>query len=366
MNGDEMKERNVKSVKDGKRTKTTIKPQQKARRSVEQIKLVSQENNGNFEDKLIDLKKWLRRVINPGPYKPSMPHLPYFASSDTREKARLNYLEDLEKWEALWNKERENRVKELNALQSLYTASEWQELMYDLTRSVQQILRDQEDRRRGEKQEKEKEAKLISLITSIVEKYPWPAEPQRKSKLGKEKRANKNKHDHTNEIAGRILGNDEEEVSSSVECPECGKVFMRLDENGCCIQDFGRCEDSIGEGDDDDLCFEKDFNVLSDILRIYLRYSYDNDTYNYINLLAGVNLFAGEDWSCFLEALGISVITNMWDGGGPCHSGYYSFLTVRRESQDFLLKKLTVIQNRLKALEEQDKSGGLDGLAKDE
>jgi len=347
-----MKEINVKEVRDEKRIQKPQKPEQKARKLVKQKEITSRKTINNFEDKLIDVKKWLRRVKNPGPYKPSMPHLPYFAPSHAREKARLKYLEDLKKWEALWVKERENRVKELKALQSLYTASEWQELMYDLTRSVQQILRDQEDRRKKKKQEKEEEARILALIISIVEKYPWPAEPQRKSKLGKEKlRTNKKRHGHKNEITGGIVGNDEEEVSSTVECPECGKVFMRLDENGCCIQDFGRCEDFIGEGDDDDLYFEKYFNVLSNILRIYRSYNHDDDTYNYINPLAGVNLYVGEDWSCFLEALGISITTNMWDGGGPAHSGYYSFLTVPRESQDFLLKKLTVIKNRLKALE---------------
>jgi hypothetical protein len=367
INGDN-KRTNINSskLKMEKRIKEQNQTPVKAQKPVKQKKITSRETINNFEDKLIDVKKWLRRVKNPEPYKPTMPHLPSFAPSFAREKTRLKYLEDLKKWETLWDKERENRVKELKALQSLYTASEWQELMYDLTRSIQQILRDQEDRRRKIKQKKEEEAKLFSLITSIVEKYPWPAEPQRKSKLRKDKlRANKKRHGHENEIAGRIYGDDEEDVPSTVKCPECGKVFMRLDKNGCCVKDFGRCKDLIGEGDYGDLYFKKEFNVLSDILRIYRHYTYD-DTYDYINPLAGVNLIYDEDWACFLEALGISVTTNMCEGGGPGNSGDYSFLTACRESQDFLLKKLIVIKSRLEALEEHDRGGGLDGPANDE
>lgn len=80
--------------------------------------------------------------------------------------------------------------------------------------------------------------------------------------------------------------------------------------------------------------------------------------YNYINPLAEVHLDEGDDWLLFFEAFGISVTTNTWDGGGPCHSGCYSILTVRRDSQEFLLSKLVVILNRLKALEEHDKNEG--------
>ena len=121
--------------------------------------------------------------------------------------------------------------------------------------------------------------------------------------------------------------------------------------------DHGEAFPRYGEGDDDDLCFRNniEFDIISDILRIYRIYinRYECD---YINRLAGVNVSEyNGNWSSFLEQLGIKVITNTWDGDGPCHSGTYSYLIVRRESQEFLLKKLTVIKKRLEALEEIDR-----------
>lgn len=324
----------------------------KVRKPAKQKKITARETIDRFEDKYIDLKKWLKITIGPGPFKPHMIHLPAFAPSYAREEAKLKYLQELKKWEELWDNGREKREKELRNLESLHTEQEWDELMYILDRSVNQILSYQRERKEKEKKEKEQKAEFNALTTTILEKYPWPDEPQRRSKLGKQKLRSPKKHDHKNEIAGRLVGDGEEDVESTVECPECGKVFMSLDENGCCIQDFGRCEDFIGEGDDGDLYFIKNsgFDIISDILRIYRIYitRYESD---YINRLAGVNVY-DEDWSSFLEQLGIKVITNTWDGNGPCSSGAFSCLIVRRESQNFLLKKLTVIKKRLETLEE--------------
>lgn len=347
MSTDKSKKKN-----DGKMATTA-----KARKPVEQKKTTARETRESCEDKYIDYKKWLKITKGPGPFKPYMIHLPAIAPSYAREKAKLEYLQELKKWEELWDTGREKREKELINLQSLHTEQEWDELMYVLDTSVTQILSYQRERSDRKKKEKEEKAKFHTLTTAILEKYPWPAEPQRRSKLEEKKLRSPKKHDHKDEIVGRLVGCGEEEVESTVECPECGKVFMRLDENGCCIQDFGRCEDFIGEGDDGDLYFNRnsEFAILSDILRIYRKYitHYKSD---YINHLAGVNVY-DEDWSYFLKELGIKVETTMWEGDGPCHSGELSYLIVRRESQNFLLKKLKVIKERLEALEELERSG---------
>lgn len=349
------------SEKSKKKNDGNLVDNAKARKPVKQKKITARETTDSFEDKYIDFKKWLKKTKGPGRFKPQMIHHPAFVPLDHREKSRLEYLQKLKEWEELWDNGREQREKELRDLESPHTEQEWDELMYILKSSVDQILSYQTERKEKEKERKEKEkkeieekAKIHALTSAILEKYPWPAEPQRRSKLGKQKLRSPKKHDHKNEIAGRLVGDSEEEAESTVECPECGKVFVILDENGCSIQDFDRCEDLIGEGDDDDLYFNSEFDFISDILLIYEKYI-NSDDLDYINRLAGVNVseYCG-DWSSFLEQLGIKVISTSWDGGGPCHSGEYSYLIVRRDSQDFLLKKLTVIKKRLEALEELD------------
>jgi len=152
-----------------------------------------------------------------------------------------------------------------------------------------------------------KREKYSHLLSTILKKYPFPVKEDQKSK-------------------GRIqkgTGN---------------------------IKQHNFDEDKIGESDGDSFNFEKGFEVLSDILNIYNDYIY-GDTYKYISHLTGVNLEEGEDWSSFLEELGIS-INNIPIEGLPGIYGGAASLTVDSELQGDLLKKLEVIKNRLVAFEE--------------
>ena len=195
------------------------------------------------------------------------------------------------------------------------------------------------DRKSGEK-----EKKSSGLLSRILKEYPWPDKEDRECKERAQKETSIITQDDVDE-------EKLEDVASTVECPQCGKVFVGLDENGCFVKDFGRCEDFIGEGDDGDFHYEKGFDVLSGILSIYNDYIY-GDTYKYISHLTGVNLKEKEDESYFLEEIGISITSNEWDGGAPGCSGNYAFLTVDHESQGDLLKKLEVIKNRLVTFED--------------
>jgi hypothetical protein len=207
------------------------------------------------------------------------------------------------------------------------------------------------DRKSGEK-----EKKSSGLLSRILKEYPWPDKKNPKNNAEKEKvKAENTRHDIDGEEISRYR-NDEKEIASTVECPQCGKVFVGLDEDGCLVEDFGRCEDFIGEGDDGDFYFEKGFDVLSGILSTYNDYIY-GDTYKYISHLTGVNLKEEEDESYFLEEIVIYITSNEWNGGAPGCSGNYAFLTVDHESQGDLLKKLEVIKKRLDALVEADRIG---------
>ena len=200
------------------------------------------------------------------------------------------------------------------------------------------------DRKSGEK-----EKKSSGLLSRILKEYPWPDKEDRECKERAQKETSIITQDDVDE-------EKLEDVASTVECPQCGKVFVGLDEDGCLVEDFGRCEDFIGEGDDGDFYFEKGFDVLSGILSTYNDYIY-GDTYKYISHLTGVNLKEEEDESYFLEEIVIYITSNEWNGGAPGCSGNYAFLTVDHESQGDLLKKLEVIKKRLDALVEADRIG---------
>lgn len=209
---------------------------------------------------------------------------------------------------------------------------------------------------------RQKDNKSSALLSNIMKKYPWPVQEDSKGNAGMENvKGNITQHDvDEKEVSDQMPEYDQAEIASTVACPECGKVFVGLDEHGCFVQDFGRCEDAIGSGDDGDIYFEKEFDVLSNILSIYHDYIGDYEACRYISHLTGADLEKDEDWSSFLEQLGISVTINESYGDGPGGSGYYSFLTVHRDLQAGLLKKLKVIKSRLAAFEEAYENGELE------
>lgn len=159
-----------------------------------------------------------------------------------------------------------------------------------------------------------KEKKTPSLLSTILKKYPWPVQKDRKCNAGGKVNANITKHD-----ADR---------------------------------------DSIGECSEGGFYFEKGFEILSDILSIYNDYILDDDSFNYMSHLTELNLEKDEDWSSFLEKLGICVTINELDDEDPNYidDGYY-VLTVDSKLQADLLKKLKVIKKRLDALAEADSIG---------
>jgi hypothetical protein len=157
---------------------------------------------------------------------------------------------------------------------------------------------------------------------------------------------------------GGIMGNkrieeegfegDQEEVVSKEVCPYCGKVFAEFDKYGCSISDCGRCDDVIGEGDDDDLSFLNGFDILYNIRDLYGEIEACKEICDYIHHLTGIDFNVDGYLTEFLDEFPeISVSTHEWFGGAPGCSGNYSYITVARQSQTGLLKNLTDIRDRL-------------------
>lgn len=141
---------------------------------------------------------------------------------------------------------------------------------------------------------------------------------------------------------------DQEDVVSKDLCPYCGKVFTELDANGCMVNDFGRCDDAIGEGDDGDFSFTEGFDIFDEILRLYNEIKYSEEVYDYILHLTGIEFTEALSFSEILELFPeVTVSSHEWNGGGPGCSGYYAYITVNRKSQARLIKKLTNIRDRL-------------------
>jgi len=133
-------------------------------------------------------------------------------------------------------------------------------------------------------------------------------------------------------------------TSEIVQCCHCGAVFAELDENGCLVEDFGRCEDVIGEGDAGAYEFEGEFAILNEMQDLVE----ETIEYGAFSFLTGATI-EYDNFSHFLEELGIFFDGYEWDGGSPGSSGYFEYLTVASERQNDLLKRLTAIRNRLRA-----------------
>lgn len=159
----------------------------------------------------------------------------------------------------------------------------------------------------------EKERKPHGLLARILKEHPWPVIKDQKPKVGRQNvKANITHHNFD--------------------------------------------EDSIGECSEGGFYFEKGFEILSDILSIYNDYILDADTFNYISHLTGVNIEKDEDWSSFLEKLGICVTNNeLYNEDTNYIDANYYVLTVDSELQVDLLNKLEVIKNRLSAFAEADR-----------
>lgn len=146
---------------------------------------------------------------------------------------------------------------------------------------------------------------------------------------------------------------DREEVVSKEVCPYCGKVFAELDADGCMIRDFGRCKDTIGEGDDGDYYFKRGFEILDEIWGLYGEIEACEELYAYFQHLIEVNFYtcgslADLTLSGFLDAFPeVTISEHIWFGGAPGCSGNYAYITVHRKSQARLLNKLADIRDRL-------------------
>ena len=154
-----------------------------------------------------------------------------------------------------------------------------------------------------------------------------------------------------------IEDNERREVVSQESCPFCGEVFTNLDAQGCCVEDFDRCEDFIGEGDDGDIYFKRGFNIFDKIRSLCEEIDGDRDVHAYIYKLTGVELTADLLFTDLLELFPeVNVSTHLWDGGMAGCSGYYSYITVDRKYQPALMKGLIKIQEQL---EDYERAGSI-------
>ncbi|MDM7986239.1 MAG: hypothetical protein QUS13_02775 [Smithella sp.] len=296
------------------------------------------------QDELMDLREWVRVSNHPGPFKPYPPHLPGFAPPQNRERANQKYMEDLQNWKDLWAKERGKRKRELEKITTLRTDDEWQALKYNLTREVQEILRDQDEKRIEKKKKQEEDLRLFRLIMPITKKHPFPAPTGKKEKNLMKKHSREDFELHT-------------------YCPVCGKKLYSLayDAYGDLdlSKEFKPCMDVIGEVTRDYQGYSynnirKGFEVISDIITLYDDYYSNIDSkLRCINKMIEIDLVsAGEDIEEFLVELGINVETTSYNNGMIGGNGYVDSLFVHRDLQKTVSKKFQVILKRMLALKE--------------
>jgi hypothetical protein len=170
-----------------------------------------------------------------------------------------------------------------------------------------------------------------------------------KKKAGKKvKKVPVNKDPERMDPSKETYEDDQEEVVSKETCPYCGKVFAELDANGCMVNDFGRCEDCIGEGDDGDFSFKEGFDIFYEIRSLCEEIENHREVHAFISHLTGFKLTSDLSISEIMEMLPeVTVSEHEWDGGGPGCSGYFSYITVYRKNQARLLKKLNDVRFRL-------------------
>lgn len=298
------------------------------------------------QDKLISLRKWLRVSDDPGPFKPYPPSLRGAPPPPPECKERLikKYLEDLKNWEDLWAKEREKREQALAQITTLCTDDEWQNLKYNLTWEVHEILRDQDEKRIEKKKKQEEDLRLFRLIMPITKKHPFPAP------TGKKERNLMKKHSR-------------EDFELHTYCPVCGKKLYSLayDAYGDLdlSKEFKPCVDVIGEVTRDYQGYSynnirKGFEEMNDIITLYNDYYSNIDSkLRCINEIIDIDLVsAGEDIEEFLVELGVNVETTSYNNGMIGGNGYVYSLIVHRDLQKTAFKKFQVILKRMLALKE--------------
>lgn len=296
------------------------------------------------QDKLMSLREWVRVSNDPGPFKPYPPHLPGFAPPANRERANQKYQEDLQNWKDLWAKERGKRKRELEKITTLRTDDEWQNLKYNLTWEVHEILRVQDEQRIEKKEKQEEELRLFRLIRPITKKHPFPAP------AGKKERNLMKKHLR-------------EDFELHTYCPVCGKKLYSLAYDAYGDRDLSKefkpCIDVIGEVTSDYQGYSysnirKGFEVMNDIITLYNDYySNMNSKLRSINEMIEIDLVsAGEDIEEFLVELGINVETTSYNNGMIGGNGYVYSLFVHRDLQKTVSRKFQVILKRMLALKE--------------
>jgi hypothetical protein len=199
--------------------------------------------------------------------------------------------------------------------------------------------------------------KSAGFFAKIIRGNPWPVQEVKGSAVDAKilSAGNSNTVPDEGGLTTRMADADQAEAVYSAECPHCGKLFDTFDEDGCLVEDFGRCEDFVGEGDDEDFYFVEKFEMLHEIQRLYLDITMNGkEGYSYITSLTENYLEDDSPFSKFLEGLGFCVDSHEWFGGGPGLSGNFAHLTIHRELQSDLQEKLQVMKNRLEAFSKSE------------
>ncbi|HNY50463.1 MAG TPA: hypothetical protein PLV50_06090 [Smithella sp.] len=186
------------------------------------------------------------------------------------------------------------------------------------------------------------EGKYADILQAIIQEYPMPVQ-------------NVQARDLISGPKAIVKGKDEEYVE---RCPHCGSVlFKRRKDDYLSAREFKPCKDVICKVDsaylDDSSYYYEPFDILADIWNLVLTMP-DGTHYLYYCLKQlmeadvedEVEQFLVEE---FMEKMGVKVIGGETDSDMMGGSGRFVALTVHRDLQDGLLKRLQVMQKRLEA-----------------
>lgn len=200
------------------------------------------------------------------------------------------------------------------------------------------------------------EGEDAKLLKSIIRKYPMPKQEVEAREL----------------LAGRRNRRKRKDEEYVDRCPLCGKVlFKRKKDDYLSDTDFEPCKDVICKVDsaylDDSSYYYEPFDILADIWNMVLTMP-DGTHYLYYCLKQLMEVDAEDEIEEFMveefmEKMGVKVIGGETDSDMMGSSGRFVVLTVHRDLQDGLLKRLQVMQKRLEAFKkaranEEEESGG--------